>query len=214
MKRYMRCLARLGFSSLIKANAAAERMREAQEQSVILFLRNVLPRIPVRGCPQRRKFYVKTMAELFEHTLKDVYYAENAIVKALPKVSAAVKNSKLKGAVEAHLEETKGQIETLKKVFKTIDVTPEGVKCDAADGLIKEAESLMEEAQGVALDAGLIGACQAVEHYEICRYGSLREWAKVLGNEQAHILLSEILDQEKAANAKLTTLAITTINSK
>lgn len=154
------------------------------------------------------------MAELFEHTLKDVYYAENAIAKALPKVSVAVKNAKLKSAIDAHLEETKGQIETLKKVFKTIDVKPEGVKCDATDGLIKEAEGLIEEAEGVALDAGLIGACQAVEHYEITRYGSLREWAKVLGNEKAHVLLTEILDQEKAANAKLTTLAISGINSK
>jgi len=157
---------------------------------------------------------VKTMAELFEHTLKDVYYAENAIAKTLPKVSAAVKNAKLKSAVDAHLEETRGQIETLKSVFKTIDVKPEGVKCDATDGLIKEAEGLIEEAEGVALDAGLIGACQAVEHYEISRYGSLREWAKVLGNEKAHVLLTEILDQEKAANAKLTTLAISGINSK
>jgi ferritin-like metal-binding protein YciE len=157
---------------------------------------------------------VKTLAELFEHTLQDVYYAENAITKALPKIAGAAKNPKLKAAVEAHLEETKGQIETLKKVFKTINVKPEGMKCDATDGLIKETGGLMEEAEGVALDAGLIAACQAVEHYEISRYGSLREWAKVLGNEQAHVLLSEILDQEKAANAKLTTLAITAINSK
>ena len=157
---------------------------------------------------------MKTLAELFEHTLKDVYWAENAITKALPKVAAAVKDAKLKAAVEEHLEETKGQIETLKKVFKTINVKPEGVKCDATEGLLKEAEGLMEEAEGVALDAGLIGACQAVEHYEISRYGTMREWAKTLGNEEAHVLLSEILDQEKAANAKLTTLAITAVNAK
>jgi ferritin-like metal-binding protein YciE len=119
----------------------------------------------------------------------DVYYAENAITKALPNVAGAVKNAKLKAAVEAHLEETKGQIETLKKVFKTINVKSEGVKCDAIDGLMKEAEGLMEKAEGVALDAGLIAACQAVEHYEISRYGSLREWAKVLGNEQAQALV-------------------------
>ena len=155
---------------------------------------------------------MKTLAELFEHTLKDVYWAENAITKALPKVAAAVKDAKLKAAVEEHLEETKGQIETLKKVFKTINVKPEGVKCDATEGLLKEAEGLMEEAEGVALDAGLIGACQAVEHYEISRYGSMREWAKTLGNEQAHVLLSEILDQEKAANSKMTNLAVTAIN--
>lgn len=155
---------------------------------------------------------MKTLAELFEHTLKDVYYAENAIAKALPKVSKAVKNAELKKALDHHLEETKGQIKTLDKVFKTINVKPEGEKCDATDGLIKETDGVISEAQGVALEAGALAACQAIEHYEIARYGSLREWAKVLGNEQAHVLLSEILDQEKAANNKLTNLAVTSIN--
>lgn len=155
---------------------------------------------------------MKTLAELFEHTLKDVYYAENAIAKALPKVSKVVKNAELKKALDHHLEETKGQIKTLDKVFKTINVKPEGEKCDATDGLIKETDGVISEAQGVALEAGALAACQAIEHYEIARYGSLREWAKVLGNEQAHVLLSEILDQEKAANNKLTNLAVTSIN--
>jgi ferritin-like metal-binding protein YciE len=155
---------------------------------------------------------MKTLAELFEHTLKDVYYAENAIAKALPKVSSAVKNAALKKTLDDHLVETKGQIKTLEKVFKTIGVKAEGEKCDAADGLLKETDGIIAEAQGVALEAGALAACQAVEHYEIARYGSLREWAKVLGNEQAHVLLSEILDQEKAANNKLTNLAVTTIN--
>jgi ferritin-like metal-binding protein YciE len=155
---------------------------------------------------------MKTLAELFEHTLKDVYYAENAIAKALPKVSAAVKNAELKKALDHHLEETKGQIKTLDKVFKSINVKPAGEKCDATDGLIKETDGVVAEASGVALEAGALAACQAVEHYEIARYGSLREWAKVLGNEEAHVLLSEILDQEKAANNKLTNLAVTTIN--
>ena len=155
---------------------------------------------------------METLAELFEHTLKDVYYAENAIAKALPKVSKAVKNSELKKAIDHHLEETKGQIKTLDKVFKTINVKPEAVKCDATNGLLKETEGLMEEGKGVALDAGLLAACQAVEHYEIARYGSLREWAKLLGNEEAHVFLSEILDQEKAANSKLTNIAVTAVN--
>lgn len=155
---------------------------------------------------------MKTLAELFEHTLKDVYYAENAIVKALPKVSAAVKNAELKKALDHHLEETKVQIKILDKVFKSINVKPAGEKCDATDGLIKETDGVVAEATGVALEAGALAACQAVEHYEIARYGSLREWAKVLGNEEAHVLLSEILDQEKAANNKLTNLAVTTIN--
>ncbi|QND52250.1 ferritin-like domain-containing protein [Phyllobacterium sp. 628] len=155
---------------------------------------------------------MKTLAELFEHTLKDVYYAENAIVKALPKVSGAVKNAEFKKALDHHLEETKGQIKILDKVFKTINVKPAGEKCDATEGLLKETDGIVADASGVALEAGALAACQAVEHYEIARYGSLREWAKVLGNEQAHVLLSEILDQEKAANNKLTNLAVTSIN--
>lgn len=155
---------------------------------------------------------MKTLADIFEHTLQDIYYAENAITKALPKVAKAAKNAQLKKAAEDHLEETKGQIATLKKVFASIGKKAEGEKCDAIEGLIKEADGLMEEASGTALDAGLLAACQAVEHYEIARYGSLREWAKELGHDEAHKLLSEILDQEKATNNKLTNLAVTAIN--
>ncbi len=155
---------------------------------------------------------MKTLADIFLHTLKDVYYAENAIVKALPNVARAAQDAKLKEAAEKHLEETKGQIETLKKVFKSIGKSAEGEKCDAIEGLIKETDGLIKEASGTALNAGLLAACQAVEHYEISRYGSLREWAKQLGHEEAHTLLSEILDQEKATNNKLTNLAISSIN--
>ncbi|CCV15474.1 ferritin-like domain-containing protein [Mesorhizobium sp. STM 4661] len=155
---------------------------------------------------------MKTLAEIFEHTLEDVYFAENAIAKALPKVAKAATDAKLKKAVEDHLEETKDQIRKLGEVFKSIGKKPAGEKCDAIEGLIKEADGLMEEASGTALNAGLLAACQAVEHYEISRYGSLREWAKDLGHDQAHKLLSEILDQEKATNNKLTNLAVTSIN--
>lgn len=157
---------------------------------------------------------MKTMAELFEHTLKDIYYAENALTKALPKMADAVKSADLKKAIDTHLAETKDQIKKLKKVFASIGVTEEGEKCDAIEGLIKESEGLMKEASGTALDAGLLAAAQAVEHYEISRYGSLREWAKLLGHDEAHTLLSEILDQEKAANNKLTNLAVTSLNKK
>ncbi len=157
---------------------------------------------------------MKTLAELFEHTLKDIFYAENAIAKALPKMAGAVKSAQLKTAFTEHHAETKGQIAQLKKVFASIGAKPEGEKCDAIEGLIKEADGLMEEAKGNALDAGLLAAAQAVEHYEIARYGSLREWAKALGHADAHTLLSEILDQEKAANNILTNLAITSINKK
>ncbi|ESZ14974.1 hypothetical protein X735_15365 [Mesorhizobium sp. L2C085B000] len=155
---------------------------------------------------------MKTLADIFEHTLQDIYYAENAITKALPKVAAAANDAKLKKAAEDHLAETKGQIKKLEQVFKSIGRKASGEKCDAIEGLIKEADGLMEEASGTALDAGLLAACQAVEHYEISRYGSLREWAKELGHDEAHKLLSEILDEEKATNNKLTNLAITSIN--
>lgn len=155
---------------------------------------------------------MKTLADIFEHTLQDVYYAENAITKALPKVAEAAKSAKLKKAAEDHLAETKDQITKLEKVFKSIGKKASGEKCDAIEGILKEADGLMEKCEGTALDAGLIAACQAVEHYEIARYGSLREWAKQLGHEEAHNLLSEILDQEKATNNKLTSLAVNEIN--
>jgi ferritin-like metal-binding protein YciE len=156
---------------------------------------------------------MKTLADAFEHTLKDIYYAENAISKALPGVIAAVDNADLKGALEGHLKETKDQIKTLGKVFKLIDKPAAGEKCDAIEGLLKECAGVMEEAKGpVAKHAMIIGCCQAIEHYEIARYGTLREWAKALGEHEAHDLLSGILDQEKAANHKLTHLAVTSVN--
>jgi len=155
---------------------------------------------------------MKTLADIFEHTLQDIYYAENAITKALPKVAKAVKDAKLKDALEGHLKETKDQITKLDKVFSSLGKKAKGEKCDAIEGLIKEADGLMEEGSGTALDAGLLAACQAVEHYEIARYGSLREWAKELGHTEAHTLLSEILDQEKAANNKLTNIAVSEVN--
>jgi len=155
---------------------------------------------------------MKTLAEAFHHTLQDIYYAETALTKALPKVASAAMNADFKALVTAHLAETKQQIKLLDKVFASIGEKATGVKCDAMDGLIKETDSILADATGVALDASLIAAAQAVEHYEIARYGTLREWAKVLGHTEAHDLLSQILDQEKAANSKLTGLAVTAVN--
>ncbi|TKW67377.1 MAG: DUF892 family protein [Paracoccus denitrificans] len=157
---------------------------------------------------------MKTLAEAFEHTLKDVYYAENAILKAGPKVAKAVGNAELKKAIEAHMTETKEQVSMLKEVFKAIDVTPEGEKCDAIEGLIKETDGILSEAEGVALDAAALAALQAVEHYEIARYGTLREWATTLGHKEAGDILGRILDMEKAANNKLTGLAVSVVNDK
>lgn len=155
---------------------------------------------------------MKTLAEAFQHTLQDIYFAENALVKALPKVASAANSDEFKALVQAHIVETKQQIAILDEVFALLKKKPVGVKCDAIEGLLMETEGIIAEATGVALDACLIAVAQAVEHYEIARYGTLREWAKVLGMTEAHDLLSEILDMEKAANSKLTNLAVTTVN--
>ena len=155
---------------------------------------------------------MKTLADAFHHTLQDIYYAENALTKALPNVAKVAGNADFKALVHAHLAETKQQIVMLDQVFASIGEKAEGVKCDAIDGLIKETDGIIKEASGVALDACLIAAAQAVEHYEIARYGALREWAKVLGHTEAHDLLGQILDMEKAANSKLTGVAVTAVN--
>ena len=169
---------------------------------------------------------MKTLADAFEHTLKDMYYAENAIVKALPKLIKEVSQDDFKQALELHLKETKEQIKTLDKVFKSIDQKPSGEKCDAIEGLLKETDGIIEDAKGtVAKHASLAAICQAVEHYEITRYGTLVAWARELGrndcaailqstleNDEAHTLLTEILDMEKAANSKINAIAIDSLN--
>lgn len=158
---------------------------------------------------------MKSMQDVFEHTLRDVYYAENALTKALPKVVEAAKNAELKKGLKEHLAETREQIKTLDAVFKAIGKKPGGEKCYAIEGLIKEADGVIEDAKSdQARDVAIIACCQAVEHYEIARYGTLREWAKVLGMTEAHDLLTGILDQEKAANSKLTNLAVSETNKK
>jgi ferritin-like metal-binding protein YciE len=125
---------------------------------------------------------MKTLADAFVHTLKDIYYAENQIVKALPDMIEKATDPQLKQGFKDHLAETKGQIKTLEAVFKSIGKKASGEKCDAIEGLIKETEGVIEDAEGtVAKHAAIIGCCQSVEHYEISRYGTLREWAKALG---------------------------------
>jgi ferritin-like metal-binding protein YciE len=124
-----------------------------------------------------------------------------------------VSNAELKKALQQHLTETKDQIATLKKVFKSTGIEAKGEKCDAIEGLIKECDGVIKEAKGAtARNAAIIGCCQAIEHYEIARYGTLREWAKAIDQPEAHDMLSAILDQEKAANHKLTNLAVAGIN--
>lgn len=157
---------------------------------------------------------MKTLADAFEHTLQDIYYAEQQLTKAMPKLQEAANGKKLKDAIGDHLEETKTQVKTLEQVFKSLGKKASGEKCDAIEGLLKETDGIIAEASGTAKNAALVAACQAVEHYEIARYGTLREWAKVLGHDEAHDLLTGILDQEKAANSKLTGLAVAAINEQ
>ena len=155
----------------------------------------------------------KTLDDLFEDTLKDIFYAENKILKALPKMAKAAHSDELKAAFEKHLRETEGHVSRLEKVFKLIDVAPKGKKCEAIEGIIEEGAEIMKEFKGTAaLDAVLISAAQAVEHYEISRYGTLRTWAEELGLSDAVALLEATLKEEKATDAALTTLAKSVVN--
>ena len=156
-----------------------------------------------------------TLHELFEDMLKDVYYAESAILKALPKMAKATKSKDLQAAFAAHVEETKGQIGRLDKIFALLGKKPVGKECHAIVGLIEEGAELIAEnpAAGV-LDAGLLGAAQAVEHYEITRYGTLTTWASELGKDAVGKLLATTLKEEKATDKKLSGLAEKKVNLK
>ena len=158
---------------------------------------------------------ITTFEELYTHQLEDIYYAEQQITKALPKMIDKATNPQLKQGFETHLRETEGQIERLKKVFQLEGMAPKGVTCPAIDGIIKEANEVAGEVSDKqVLDAALINAAQAVEHYEICRYGTLVSWAKQLGKNEAATLFQATLDEEEATDAKLTQLAEGGINSK
>src|SRR4051794_14008913 len=149
----------------------------------------------------------KDMRDLFLHTLKDVYFAEHEILKNLPKMSQAAQNDRLKQAFDQHRVQTEGQIERLEQVFRLVDQKAEGVPCEAIKGILAEGAEVMEEfAGGPALDAGLIAAAQAVEHYEIARYGALRSWAELIGLDEVEGLLDATLTEEKETDALLTEL--------
>ena len=156
---------------------------------------------------------IKTMDDLFVHTLRDVYYAEKQILKALPDMIQKASEPQLKQGFQAHLGETKNQVTRLEQVFRQHGHEPSGVDCLAIDGIIDEANDVAGEVEDKAvLDAALIAAAQAVEHYEITRYGSLIAWAKQLGRNDCAALLQENLDEEKAADKKLTSLAESRVN--
>ena len=157
---------------------------------------------------------ITTFQELYLHQLEDIYYAEQQITKALPKMIDKATSPQLKQGFETHLRETENQIERLKRVFELEGMAPKGVTCPAIDGIIKEANEVAGEVvDKKVLDAALINAAQAVEHYEICRYGTLVAWARQLGKSDAVALFQATLDEEEATDAKLTQLAEGSINA-
>ncbi|WP_375689593.1 ferritin-like domain-containing protein [Pseudooceanicola sp. LIPI14-2-Ac024] len=158
---------------------------------------------------------MKDLEGLFKHFVKDIYYAEKQVLKTLPKMARNATSDDLREAFEHHREETEGQIENLEKVFELLGLKPRGVTCEAIDGILEEGKEIMEEAdKGDTRDAGMIAAAQAVEHYEITRYGTMIAWARTLGMEEAAKLLQENLDQKYAADDKLSKLGEGTLNAR
>jgi ferritin-like metal-binding protein YciE len=155
----------------------------------------------------------KDLKALFLHQLKDTYFAENAILKALPQMAEAAESEELRGAFAVHLKETEGQVRRLEQIFEMVGAKPEGIPCKAIQGIIEEGQEILQEFEdGEALDAGLIAAAQAVEHYEIARYGTLLAWAKQLGLSEAEGLIEETLVEEENTDQLLSELAEDAIN--
>lgn len=155
----------------------------------------------------------KTLEDLFTDMLKDVYYAERKILKALPKMARGAQSPELKAAFEKHRDQTEVHVERLQQVFDMIGKAARGKTCPAIDGIIEEGEEVMEAFKGApALDAGLLATAQAVEHYEIARYGTLRNWAMLLGQKEAAKILNNTLSEEEATDAALTNLADGSVN--
>lgn len=157
----------------------------------------------------------KKLDDLFLDTLKDIYYAERKILKALPKMAKAAQSPDLKAAFEKHEDETEGQVERLRKVFEILGKQARGKVCPAIEGIIEEGEEIMDEFKGSpALDAGLVSAAQAVEHYEITRYGTLKRWAEELGMKDAARLFEQTLAEESKTDEALTGIADAVANQK
>ena len=155
----------------------------------------------------------KKLEDLFHETLKDIYFAENKILKTLPKMAKAAHSKELRAAFVKHERETKGQVKRLDRVFKIIGKPARGKTCAAINGITEEGSEIMKDFKGMpALDAGLLAAAQAVEHYEMSRYGTLRTWAEELGMPDAAKLLQATLDEEKATDSALTKLAKSVVN--
>lgn len=151
---------------------------------------------------------MKSLDDLFMDTLKDIYYAEKQILKALPKMEKAAESDALRNGFATHREQTVQHVDRLEKIFSMMDQTPRGKKCEAIEGILKEGAGIIEDFGGTpAIDAGLISAAQAVEHYEIARYGTLKRWAEVMGQDEAVALLDETLNEEADTDETLTQLA-------
>lgn len=156
---------------------------------------------------------IQSMDDLFMHTLQDIYYAENKIAKSLPDMISKVTNSELKQGLQSHLHETQQHVSRLEQVFKMLKTEASSVNCPAIDGILEEADEVSSEvADKNVLDAAIIASGQAVEHYEITRYGSLIAWAKEMGRKDVADLLSRTLEEEKAADKKLTMVAEQRVN--
>jgi len=158
---------------------------------------------------------IKNLDDLFMHGLQDLYYAENQILEALPDMIEKATNPQLRAGFEKHLSETEGQVDRLRQVFELMDADPKGEKCPAIDGILKEGKDLIGEVEDEdVMNVGLVAAAQAVEHYEITRYGTLAEWAKQLGRQDCASVLEQNLAEEKAADKKLTSMAESGINRR
>jgi ferritin-like metal-binding protein YciE len=157
----------------------------------------------------------KDLNDLFLDTLKDIYYAEKQIYKALPKMAKAATSEQLRAAFEKHHTETEGQIDRLEQIFEALGKAARGKKCDAIEGILDEGKEIMEEyADTAALDPGLLAAAQAVEHYEISRYGTLKTWAATLGHKDAVKLIDQTLAEEKKTDDALSKLAVSAVNAQ
>lgn len=158
---------------------------------------------------------LKTLDDLFVHMIRDIYHAEKQALRGMRQMSRKASSEELKQLLEMHREETEGQVETLDKVFEQLGMRARGTSCEAIQGIMEETKEIMDEAEsGPTRDAGIIAAAQAVEHYEITRYGTMVSWARALGRDEVAELLMQTLEQEKAADQRLTELAETTLNEQ